>query len=164
MESNIDIQGWTKDLETGIDVLDGQHRKYFDLLENYFKKVSEMSAGPEEILDLAEKFNFLRQYAEEHFEAENTIMQNANYPDYERHHDEHLHFLEHVEELYESLKIKGFSPELAREVNYYTVEWFVGHIRITDMKLVEFLNQQSAEDKKIPAYLKKLYTSLFGTK
>jgi hemerythrin len=62
------------------------------------------------------------------------------------------------------MKTKGFSPELAREVNYYTVEWFVEHIRVTDMKLVEFLNQLSAKDKKIPTYLKNLYTSLFGTK
>jgi hemerythrin len=163
MESDIDIQGWTKDLETGIEVLDEQHHRYFDLLDNYFKKASEISTGPEEILDLAEKFNFLRQYAEEHFDTEDTIMKNAKFPDYERHHDEHLHFLEHVNELYENMKTKGFSPELAREVNYYTVEWFIEHIRVTDMKLVEFLNQQSAEDKKIPAFLKKLYTSLFGS-
>ena len=34
---------WTKDLETGIDVLDAQHQKYFDLLNNYIVKAAKVS-------------------------------------------------------------------------------------------------------------------------
>jgi hemerythrin len=66
-----------------------------------------------------------------------------------------------VQELYQQLKTSGYSPELEREVKYYTIEWFVMHIRSTDMKLVRFLKEKSAEDKKLPGRLRRLYQSLF---
>ena len=60
------------------------------------------------------------------------------------------------------MRKEGFSPDLAREVNYYTIEWFIEHIRVADLKLVEFINQKTIEDKSIPVFLKKVYTSFFG--
>jgi hemerythrin len=162
MGSEISEIGWTEDLETGIDVLDGQHHRYMDLLKSYLDKASEASTTTVEILDLAETFNFLRQYAKEHFSTEELVMQESGYPDFELHHKEHLYFLKHVEELYNEMRTKGFSPELSREVRYLTLEWFIEHIRMTDMKLVEFLNKKAAEDKKLKPFLKKIYTSLFG--
>ena len=94
-------------------------------------------------MDLAEKFDFLRQYAKEHFSTEESIMEDAGYPDSESHKGEHSYFLRHVEELYLQLVAHGYSSDLAREVNYYTLEWFIEHIRLTDMKLVAFLKQQA---------------------
>jgi len=166
MGSGISEIGWTRKLETGIDVLDAQHRQYFELLSNYLEKSAKAStdatsADTGQILELAETFNFLRQYAIEHFSTEEEVMEKAAYPDYDSHHEEHLYFSKHVEELYNNMRTNGYSPELAREVRYYTVEWFIEHIRLTDMKLVAFLKQKATEDKKLKPFLKKLYTSLF---
>ncbi len=162
MGSEISEIGWTEDLETGIEVLDGQHHRYMDLLGNFLDKASHESTTSGDILDLAETFNFLRQYAKEHFSTEELVMQESGYPDFELHHKQHLYFLKHVEELYNDMRTQGYSPELAREVRYLTVEWFIEHIRLTDMKLVEFLNQRATEDKKLTPFLKKIYISLFG--
>jgi hemerythrin len=60
------------------------------------------------------------------------------------------------------MRTNGFSPELSREVHYYTVEWFIEHIRLTDMKLVKFLNQKSEQDKTVQSFLRKIYHSLFS--
>jgi hemerythrin len=162
MESELGATGWTKELETGIDILDKQHRRYFDLLDEYLVRAGEASTISGKVLDLAEKFNFLRQYAREHFSTEEEIMKESRYPDFAPHHEEHSYFLEHVEELYNCLKTEGYSQKLAREVKYYTAEWFIEHIHLTDMKLVKFLEQKSTEDKSLPQYLKKVYKSLFG--
>jgi hemerythrin len=70
--------------------------------------------------------------------------------------------VQHVEELYTQLKSVGFTPELAREVNYYIIEWFVDHIRQADMELVEFLHTKVTWHRKIFDQLNKLFTSLFG--
>lgn len=164
MSSQIDNVEWTADLESGIDVLDAQHRKYFNLLNDFLRKASESSSTPEKVLDLAKTFDFLRQYAVEHFSTEQQIMERAEYPDAELHEEEHLYFLNHVGELYRQLKTKGYSSTLAREVNYYTIEWFITHIRLTDMKLVEFLKEESAENKNLPGFLRKIYESLFAKK
>lgn len=154
---------WDTDLETGIDVVDEQHRRYFVLLNNYLEKASETLSDRNQFFDLLDKFNFLHQYAKEHFSTEELIMQETGFPEFESHRDEHLYFERHVDELYEQLKANGFSLELAREANYYIIEWFVEHIRKADMDLVEFLHNKVSVDKKISGLLKKLYTSLFKT-
>ena len=143
METEISQTGWSKDLETGIDILDEQHRRYFDLLNNYLEKAAKAPTGRQQIIDLAEKFDFLRQYAKQHFSTEESIMEDAKYPDYESHQKDHLYFLRHVEELYLQLITNGYSSQLAREVNYYMIQWFIEHIRFTDMKLVAFLKPPS---------------------
>lgn len=155
---------WATDLESGIDVMDAQHRNYFRLVNDFLQKASESSSTPRRDLDLAETFKFLRRYAVEHFVTEQEIMERAQYPDFERHEEEHLYFLNHVAELYQQLKTRGYSPQLAREVHYYTIEWFIKHIRSTDKKLVMFLNEESAKDQKLPGFLRRLHGSLFGKK
>jgi len=162
MESDINEPLWSKQLETGVDILDKQHRRYLALLSNYLDKASESVSTPERVLHLAETFNFLRDYAREHFATEESIMEKIAYPDIESHREEHAYFLKHVGRLYEQMKVEGFSAELDREVNYYTAEWFIEHIRFTDVKFVEFINKRTSEDKTVPPFLKKLYRSLFG--
>ena len=152
---------WNPGLETGIDVVDEQHRRYFQLLNNYLEKTTETLSDGNQFFDLLEKFDFLHQYAKEHFSTEELIMQEAGYPDFESHRDEHLYFERHVDELYDQLKAEGFSKELAREADYYIIEWFVEHIREADMELAEFLHNKVSLDKRISGLLKKLYTSLF---
>jgi len=163
MVTEISKFDWDPDLETGIEVVDEQHRRYFVLLNNYLEKASGTLSDSTRFFDLLEKFNFLHQYAKEHFSTEELIMQESGYPEFESHRDEHLYFERHVEELYGQLKAEGFSQELAREANYYIIEWFVEHIREADMDLVEFLHNKVSVDKKISGLLKKLYTSLFKT-
>jgi len=145
----------SQNLETGIDIIDTQHRRYFDLLNKYLDKTTESSTVPEEILDLAETFNFLREYAKEHFSTEESIMEETEYPGFESHQEQHIYFSYHVEQLYNRMKFDGFSPDLAREVNYYTVEWFIEHIRTIDVKLAEFLKEKNIKNKKITSFLKK---------
>jgi len=157
--------GWTKDLETGIDVLDAQHHRYFDLLSHYFSKAAEVAkstTNTEYVLDLAETLNFLRDYAKEHFSTEEEVMKEAKYGELEQHLEEHRYFLKHVEDLHNEMKTNGYSLQLAVEVDYYIAEWFVAHIRSSDMKLVQFLEQKSKEDRKLTLFLKKIYESILG--
>ena len=116
MESEISQTAWSTDLETGIDVVDEQHHQYFNLLNDYLEKAAEELTDRQQIIDLAEKFDFLRQYAKGHFSTEESIMKNAGYPDFEFHYGEHLSFLRHVEELYIQLITNGYNSQLAREV------------------------------------------------
>jgi len=154
---------WTKDLETGIEALDAQHHRYFNLLNQYIAKAAQVakeSSKTEKVQDLAETLNFLRDYAQEHFSTEEEVMKEAEYRDFEQHREEHLHFLKHVEELYQQMKNDGYSLQLAVEVDYYTAEWFVAHIRSSDMKLVKFLDEKSSEDKTLRVFLKNIYESI----
>ena len=140
VDSEVDSVGWNTELETGIDVLDGQHRRYVELLNNYIERANEnITTYEQKNVRLTESLVFLREYAEEHFSTEESIMRDAEFPGYEEHVEEHVYFLRHVGELCNDLETKGFSPGLFREVNYYTIEWFIQHILLLDMQLADFL-------------------------
>lgn len=136
---------WSSDLDTGVGVVDEQHHQYFNLLNDYLKKATEKLSGSEQAFDLLEKFKFLHEYAEEHFSTEEAMMIEAGFPGYDSHRGEHLYFLKHVEDLFLQMKTNGFSPSLSREVNYYIIEWFVEHIRLTDKKLAKYLKEKSTD-------------------
>jgi hemerythrin len=161
MVSAISRVEWDTSLETGIEVVDEQHRRYFVLLNNYLEEASGAPVDDGDFFDLLEKFDFLRQYAKEHFSTEESLMQETGFPGYEAHRWEHRYFEHHVGELYDRLKAVGFSPGLAHDVNYYIIEWFVEHIRQVDMELVEFLHEKASKEGAVAHLLKKLYASLF---
>ena len=151
---------WPVELETGIDILDDQHHHYFDLLNKFLEKASALSSGPETVPQVAEKLEFLLQYAKEHFSTEEVIMERMQYPERESHREEHLYFLKQVQRLQKNMEYGSFYSTLVRELNFYIVEWFMEHIRINDMKLVEFLTEKSAEDKGCLRFLDYMHTSL----
>jgi hemerythrin len=161
METEIVDIGWSKGLETGVDVLDAQHRKYLELVSNYLHKAAGSTEDSANLFELAETLDFLRQYAAEHFTAEEAVMERVNFPDYELHKQEHLFFLKHVDELYQEMLVNGYGEKLALEVHFYIAEWFIEHIQLSDVKLVEFLNQESNEDQSIKTFLANMYNSFF---
>lgn len=138
---------WSDQLETGIDVLDQQHRRYVDLLNDYLAKAADYRNTQQQAEQLVESFNFLRGYAQEHFETEDAIMREIDYPDFDAHYEQHQHFIEHVEGLSRRMESEGFSAGLSREVNFYAIEWFVDHILGSDMQLVHYLKEKNLEHK-----------------
>lgn len=138
--SRVESIGWTKEFETGVDILDAQHRRYVELLNDYLVKASDSTMAPDDkVIQLVEALNVLRQSSEKHFSIEESIMNNAEFPDIEPHQEEHAYFIRHLQELSDNLETNGFSPELSQQVNYYIVEWFIQHILLLDMQLIDFL-------------------------
>jgi hemerythrin len=146
LATEISETGWTPRIETGIRLLDDQHRHYFGLVNECLSMTGNASANKQVSPDkLSERLGFLRRYAVEHFATEQRIMKEAAYPDYQEHFDEHMFFLQRIGDLDKQLHEEGFSDKLARELQFQALEWFIGHIQRADMKLVEFLDQRAEQ-------------------
>ena len=143
LATEIEETGWSQKIETGLEVLDDQHRRYFSLVNDYLATAAKAATHDNRDAELVERLDFLRRYAIEHFATEQKIMKDAGYRDYQQHLEEHKYFLMHVGALYKQTCNEGQSDKLTREVYYYTLEWFIGHIQFTDMKMVEFLKQNA---------------------
>ena len=143
LATEIEETGWTQKIETGVEVLDDQHRQYFDLVNDYLATAARVTTNDDRNSELVERLDFLRRYATEHFATEQKIMKDAEYQHYQQHFEEHQYFLKHVGALHEQTCNEGNNDKITREVYYYTLEWFIGHIRFTDMKMVEFLKQNA---------------------
>ena len=144
LATEIEETGWSQKIETGVQVLDDQHRQYFSLVNDYLATAAKATTNGNRHTELVERLNFLCRYALEHLETEQKIMKDAGYQGYQHHLKEHEYFLMHVGALYKQTCNEELSDKLTREVYYYTLEWFAGHIQFTDMKMVEFLKQNTS--------------------
>jgi hemerythrin len=61
VKAEIGSIGWNKELETGIDLIDKQHRRYVSLLSDYFVKVSKYTETDEKIDQLTESLLIKRK-------------------------------------------------------------------------------------------------------
>ncbi|MBT3288835.1 MAG: hemerythrin family protein, partial [Victivallales bacterium] len=128
---------WRDDLLTHVEVIDTQHKEYFNRVNGLLKH----AAAGESAADVAEALDFVGSYAVFHFDSEQDAMRFADYPELDEHLEQHQHFATHLEKLTTSFDKDGFRPSLGRELNALLVDWFVHHIRTIDQKLGRFLQK-----------------------
>ncbi|MCF7669516.1 MAG: hemerythrin domain-containing protein [Verrucomicrobia bacterium] len=129
-------------LRTGIPIIDRQHEEYFGLVERFFA-MSEHSNT--EIGRLESEVDKVIAYAIEHFDAEEYLMQSANYPHYEEHCAKHNVFREKVDTIVCGQDRDALALYIA-ELSKWLIDWFSDQICNDDKKLAAFLKEQG-EDK-----------------
>lgn len=136
---------WNEDLELGVAVIDRQHRAFFEQRDKFFTASSKLlvEEGDTEKVreEIDELFYFLTDYFQTHFADEEELLEEKNFPDYERHKEEHQNFIEEVKGLkYKFLQNEEIDIELLQELNDKITDWFVNHISKKDKNIAEYLN------------------------
>lgn len=147
---------WTDELNTGIDVIDRQHRRIveyvneLDVADNKHDK-----AGVKHVLDE------LIDYTLSHFVFEEELMENANYPFLKAHKRVHEIFTKRV---VECLQRAGKDENVAPELLSMLKVWLFNHIKCDDADYAEIVKESLGikvrEDKTegwLDATLKKLF-------
>lgn len=130
---------WDDELSLKIGKLDDQHKEIFDLLRRLGGAV-ENNEG-KNALDAI--FDNLIDYTQAHFETEETLMEEFEYPDYQLHVDEHNLLLEVVQDFRKKLDLKG-KPMREADMKFL-LDWLEIHILGADKKLGEFLTGKGVE-------------------
>lgn len=128
---------WNPGLETNIEIIDDQHRELVDSIKILHTSIQTGTAAA----DIWQILTFLIDYADYHFKTEEEIMKNYNYPGKEQHMKEHDHFRNKVNSLMDSLCNENCSPY--DELLDFLRNWFIAHIRFSDMELVKYCNNES---------------------
>ncbi len=123
---------WSAQYETGIFLVDTQHKKLVESINTLHDAMKD-GKGKE----VAEKtLNFLVDYTIQHFTAEEGLMKQKNYPDFNNHKSTHDKFVSEVKEL----RTKYLSGKvLPMQVSSILSDWLKNHILGTDKKYVPFL-------------------------
>lgn len=129
---------WKDDLITGIDEIDEQHKELFVRIGQLLDACNQGKGKAEVVKTL----DFLAEYIEIHFKAEEVIQRNASYPEYEAHKALHDAWVKEVAELRSRLENEGSSVGLVLQVNRTVVDWLTQHIRKADKKLAEYLRSR----------------------
>jgi hemerythrin len=126
---------WDGSLETGNQLIDGQHKQLIAALNNLLD-ACRSGHGQEELVKTIE---FLNGYIVKHFSDEQKIMVKYKYPDYEIHKRYHEDFKVTVRALTKQLSEKGATDELVGNVHTSIADWLLNHIKGDDFKLAAFL-------------------------
>lgn len=132
---------WTDDLLIGVNVIDEQHKQLIQHLNNLNKAVEEHH-GPSQIGSTLE---FLIDYTDFHFAAEEKQMIDNNYPGLENQKIQHEKFKTTLVDLEQDLVEDGASHELAGLIDTLLGNWLVNHICTVDVEFGEFLNKSDVE-------------------
>ncbi len=125
---------WTPNLSVGINVIDDQHKVWFEKAEKLFEagKNNQAKEYVGELLD------FLESYTKKHFADEENYMQRIRYPQYAEQKAAHTAFIAQLQKLRSDYQTSGGNILVIINANQMVVEWLTKHISNMDKKIGEF--------------------------
>ena len=119
---------WSHDLDTGVDVIDNQHRRIVDYInELYEAQESGDRAAVGEVLDQ------VVEYTVSHFSFEESLMQKAGYEFLDSHRKVHELFIKRAGKYVERF---NNDEDIAGELLSMLRRWLINHIKNEDSDYV----------------------------
>jgi hemerythrin-like metal-binding protein len=132
---------WSPDLSINHAIIDEQHQQLFIIFKNLITSID----CQQQQANVAEVIDFLEAYVTSHFENEEHLMKQYDYPYYTLHQAQHVKFMENVKELkreYQQNRQEYFY--LAFQIYHQLVDWFIHHIARFDKQLGQFLQKKTS--------------------
>jgi len=122
---------WKEELETGISVIDGQHKR----IVTYINQLHDVSQDTQ-TTEIEEIFNALIDYTISHFAFEESLIQDAEYPNSAQHIKKHDTFRNQIF-AFQSRAAAG--EKIANELLELLKAWLFEHILHEDGDYVDSL-------------------------
>lgn len=126
----LELFPWREDFNTGIELIDQQHRELVRLLN----QLAEKFVGGSHSIELEYVLEQLGDYADYHFSTEEAIWHShlGCEEEYRQHCDSHRHFFDHITRLRSTVD----SPEFCiRSLLDYLTRWLAFHILYNDRQM-----------------------------
>lgn len=126
---------FSENLITGNELIDSQHKELIDRINKLLICCEEHNAKTVAVNTL----DFLADYTDFHFNAEEELQREIDYPGYDKHLAQHEAFKKTISELDEMLQEEeGPSPAFVKKVEENVVKWFYTHIEGFDRSVAEY--------------------------
>lgn len=127
---------WRKEYETGIKIIDGQHKELFKIgNESYDLLKNDLIIDKyDKVLEILNK---LLDYCEYHFSTEEKYLLDIGYKKFLSHKVQHEEFIKDLKNANLS-KIDKNQDEYIMKVLEFFMKWISGHILSTDMDYVKY--------------------------
>ena len=124
---------WSDDLDTGIAVIDGQHKRIVDMINQLH--VAQQSGRSEGVAQVIEE---LVDYTISHFAFEEAMLEEAGYVFTKAHKRVHEVFIKRVAD-YRARFLGG--EDIIEELKSLLGRWLFGHIRNDDQSYVSAVTE-----------------------
>jgi hemerythrin len=142
---------WTNDLDTGIDVIDNQHKRIVE----YINKLDD-TRQTHDLEEVGKVLDELVDYTLSHFTFEESLMEEAGYPFINAHKRVHELFVRRVSDYLQRFKM---GEDISEELLNTLKAWLINHIRNDDNDYSESVreNMNIVSSKKSGGLLKRLF-------
>lgn len=149
------LMSWTQDLETGITVIDDQHKRIIDFINELDDACHTGNAS-----ETNHVMEGLLNYTVTHFEFEESLQEKAGYPFLKAHQRIHELFMKKVAALRErAAKGEDVAPELLKLLQ----GWLLNHIKGEDRDYIESVSEiTNSADQEISGWLNTTIKKFFG--
>ncbi|WP_262966819.1 bacteriohemerythrin [Methylobacter psychrophilus] len=127
---------WSDKLAVGVEIIDQQHQKLVQLINGLH---AHMVAGdaPEIMCKVLDR---VIEYTGFHFETEEQLMQEYDYPYSTTHKRQHIDLVNTAVSLQE--KLKTGNTHITMETMHFLQDWLQHHILETDKKFAAYLKSK----------------------
>lgn len=133
---------WNRELETGVEMLDRQHKQIFKHANHFFL----CHKCGDDVGTLKECMGFLQQYTMYHFQAEEAFQVQCGYPRYREHQAIHNGLATQVKFLSVKMEASGYAREQVEAFYHFLSEWIRNHILVEDVGFARFFQESGASE------------------
>ena len=126
---------WKDSYRLGIDIIDKEHRKLFNMVEETANIVKESKYDVIRAVKCREAMVFLQAYVILHFSHEEEYMEQIAYPHLAEHRALHEEFKSRVAEQEEKLEKANYADEVVLESVHMLEMWLIHHVLSEDQKI-----------------------------
>jgi hemerythrin len=119
---------WNSKLSVEVNSIDIQHKKLISLINDFYDNITNRSNSE----NIAKILTGLKNYTIEHFDYEEKLMKQFQYPLYNSHKKEHEFFINKVKEI--EKKLNEGKLVLSLDVTSFLFDWLKNHIQVSDKK------------------------------
>lgn len=117
---------WKESYRVGIDIIDEQHKRLFDIAEEA-EKLMEMPEHIDKFDEIINILNELRDYVKYHFEQEEELLLEIKYKKFFEHKIAHNDFIEYIYSL-DIEDIDKHQHDRGIKILRVLMDWLVEHV------------------------------------
>lgn len=119
---------WDESCSVGISLIDKQHQRLFELINNFHEATTNLDAILQDLLS----------YVDFHFKTEEKFFKEFGYEYTEEHKKEHKYYEDKVAELYRQYtENKTKEKEVGLILEEFIKDWIMHHIKISDKRYAQ---------------------------
>jgi len=134
------VMGWTEDLSVGVDLIDQQHKIWFEKANQLFDAGKNGKAKE----FISQMLDFLDEYTKMHFRDEEKYMLSIQYPEYETQKKLHTNFIAELAKLKSEYAKSGGNIAVIINANQMVINWLIQHISTQDKKIGQYVRSHKA--------------------
>lgn len=146
---------WTEQFNVGIEVIDQQHRKIVE----YINQLDDINSGVHSNKEIGNLIDALIDHTIHHFNFEEKIQEKMGYPYIKAHQRLHVQFAKRLT----NFQIRFAEGEdISGDLESFLTNWLLDHLKHDDADYVELAREYLRIHPGFPVENRGLFARLFG--